>query len=71
MRRMPTFERWRAGLLAGFTAAAGAGLVGVLAAAAAVLVDPGLFTALRPWWNLLGAVGLLSALWLGGVLWWR
>ncbi len=71
MRRASAFERWRSGLLAGLTAAAGLGLAGVLAAAAAVLVDPGLFAALRPWWSLLGAAGLLSVLWLGWVLWWR
>jgi hypothetical protein len=47
------------------------GLLASLAAGAAVMIHPPLFSALRPWWPLLATVGLLSTVAGYWLLWGR
>ena len=54
-----------------FGAAIFAGLGGVLAVAAAVLIAPSLTDDLVPYWPLLSAVGLVSTVAGSCWLWWR
>jgi len=61
----PTWWPWLLGMLAL------CGLTAALAVGAAVLVHPPLFSALRPWWPPLAAVGLVSVVTGYWLLWGR